>query len=218
MLPGMTILAATPPLTDTACLGAWLRLRGIPVESFGSGEAKTIDHLLGELRAGESQLALEGGTLVRRIEGASVIVLADAPEGRRMVLTEDHQQFSDGRVRRRRLGNSIGEKLVPGEVPEQAARRALSEELGLPGTGRLSARGLERGRVVSTSYPGLCSENRAHRFIYELGPGEWRAGGYTERQSDKTTVFCWEEVLAEDETMVRSASGIFWFAGPPANA
>lgn len=210
----MTTGLAIPPLADAACFAAWLRLRGVPVEAFGAGEAKTLAHLLGELRAGESRLVVaDDGSLVRHVEGSAVIVLSGDSGEDRMVLVEDHQRFRDGRVRRRDLPNSVGEKLTPGEDPRAAALRAISEELGLPGSGRLSAHGIERGRVVSTSYPGLVTENVIHRFVYELPEGEWSPDGYRETQADKVTVFRWDPVLAEDPHGVRTTERQLWFAG-----
>lgn len=203
----------TPPLADAACLSAWLALAGIPVGDYGTGEAKSVAHLLGELRAGESRLAASGVELRRLVEGSAVVVLARSPEGRRVVLVEDHQRFSDGRIRRRSLGNSVGEKLTPGEEPLEGAVRALREELALGTVEGLRAFGVERSWAVSTSYPGLVTENTIHRFVFELDPADWRPEGYRERQADKETVFVWEPVLAESSLRVVLAGRSLWFSG-----
>ena len=79
------------------------------------------------------------------------------------ILHEAEQIFEDGRRRQRNI--PLSEKLLPGESPEDAARRGISEELGsaVTSTSQLSigaAMPPETTTERSLSYPMLQSQVR----------------------------------------------------------
>lgn len=179
-------------------LRAWLSEQQLPVDEYGRGVAKTIDHLLRELIAGECALELGDGQVRRTILGAHLLVHHRRTDGVRLILVEDRQVFADGRVRRRQLTSSIGEKMRAGEEPDQAAKRALVEELGLEDIADVSLeyRGLEEKVVQSTSYPGIVSHYQTHFYHCSLPARHFDPHGYIERQPDKTSYWVWQEAPA----------------------
>ncbi len=175
-----------------------LKKHGIDTSSWGSGKAKTVEHLMSEVLSGESQLLeTEDGELLRVLEIADgTITFADA-SGVVYKLTEDRQEFKDGRIRKRdHLKDiSLAEKVAPGENPKDALVRGIDEELGI--TGELQINGepvLEEKRVESPSFPGLNTQYKVHKFNLTIGEDSFNPDGYQEEQSDKTTYFVWEEV------------------------
>ncbi len=121
---------------------------GVHLELWGKDEAKSVEHLVEELNAGEC--VLDGKVRTIRPVVLDVWYL-------RMQLRETFQIFSDLRVRVRELKfGSVGEKLRIGEGAKAGAWRALREELGvknrhdtyidpLPG---------DEWEELSSSYPG----------------------------------------------------------------
>ena len=86
-----------------------LLAHGVPVAKYGTGAAKTLEHLFEEFRLGECVLRSEEGRIVRVTR---VLCLDVYSEGK--LLVEDKQVFlSDGRERRRALDSSMGEKMRP---------------------------------------------------------------------------------------------------------
>ena len=141
-------------LANVHNLRSWLATKKIPVDRWGTGQAKRVEDLWSELRTGES--VLTDPPPRRRVAFVSVVVRrGDA------VLTEVAQLLATGGTRTRRLPPS--EKMHPGEDAETAAYRCAWEELGVPREscwivpGRLT----EASRVgESPSYPGLVTRYR----------------------------------------------------------
>jgi len=172
---------------------ALLRRHNVPVEVWGTAEAKTLGHLLAELEAGECRLVEQGDSLVRYAAGAVIDVYCDGPDGR-LKLIEDRQVFRDGRSKRRDLDTSIGEKMKPDEHPQVAAHRALTEELGITVPLSLVPLGTRRkGPVPSVAFPGLVTVYDMHRFEVTLPQELVRPDGYVEHQADKSTYFIWQK-------------------------
>ncbi|HSS43410.1 MAG TPA: NUDIX domain-containing protein [Solirubrobacterales bacterium] len=108
-------------------------------------------------------------------------------------LVESEQIFKAGGRRSRRLRTSLGEKQLPGETPEAAARRAIEEELGLPAKGLvLRSMGAEVMESKSESYPGLESTRHLTFFECALPQSLFHPNGYEERQDHKTVTFAWK--------------------------
>lgn len=171
---------------------ALLTSNRIPLDRWGTGEAKTLDHLVTELIDGECRLEVHDGRIVRYAQGAVVDVYCDGPRGR-LKLVEDRQVFADGRTKRRNLDTSIGEKMKPGEDPRDAANRAITEELGITAPLFVAPLGTRRkGPVPSVAFPGLTTIYDMHVFAVTLPPELVRSEGYVEHQPDKTTYFVWE--------------------------
>lgn len=169
----------------------------VPIDEWGKGSAKTIDHLLNELNGGEALLVedQESGYLVRKFSFLAIEVLCRyGPDT--YCLAEDRQVFSsDGRVRRRNLEMSIGEKLKQDESDiESATKRALTEELGIQEGFTIDAGEKIKEEVDSSSYPGLRSHRDRFNVSVMLDPAQYNADGYTEVQPDKVSYFVWKRI------------------------
>jgi hypothetical protein len=175
-----------------------LKYHGVDTRVWGSGQAKTVEHLVTEILNSESMLIeTEHGELLRVVEIADATITFTEASGIVYKLTEDRQEFADGRVRRReRLKDiSLAEKVSPGEDPEQALLRGIDEELGI--TGKIQITGspiLEEKQVESLSFPGLNTQYRVHKFNLTISADSFVPDGYQEHQTDKTTYFIWEKV------------------------
>lgn len=183
-----------------------LQQKGIPLEQWGRGEAKTVAHLAKELQEGESVLVDKNGELVRQVTVAGITVLYEDETGK-YKLVEDRQVFADGRQRKRTMKNSVSEKMKPDEDPHAAFRRGLLEELpeiaetlGEQWTQTLTFTNVrvEEDERVSGSFPGLKSRYTAHLGDIHFSNEQYRAEGYIEQQADKSTYFLWEKIEPED--------------------
>lgn len=172
-------------------LRAFLEAHSIPIQKWGKGEAKTLDHLLAEINTGEATIAVKDSRVIRMIATAAVNVYYTEGAGN-LLLVEDRQVFCDGQIRRRNLNTSLGEKVKVGEKPEEAAQRALEEELGInENLSFISESVLEKPLLPSESFPGLYVTNVLYRFDVFLPAQFYRPEGYVEYQADKTTYFIW---------------------------
>lgn len=167
----------------------------IPYESWGKGYAKTVDHLLDELKNDECAIIDEQGYLVRYIEFVGIRVFYKDTDGTKYSLKEDRQVFNDGRTRRRTMQASVSEKMKFGEDAELSAIRGIAEELGVD----VSSDQLIKRRDLSYdggshSYPGLKSKYKGHVFNCNINKDQYNPEGYVERQKDKSTYFVWEKI------------------------
>ncbi len=172
-------------------LKLYFELLDLPVEDWGTGEAKTLEHLLKELEKGECRI---NGVLR---ETHSVIL--DVYCGKEK-LHEDRQVFVDGRVRKRILPwGSVGEKLMVGEMPIRGLWRGLWEELkvGYDYNIRIKFVGEMHLLKRSASYPGFVTKTLQYRYIVKLPKHLYRPEGYVEVQEDKTTYFVWIPARSE---------------------
>lgn len=176
-------------------LKEYLLKHGVDVESWGTGESKTLSHLLKEIHEGESVLELQkNGELHRIVTGVGVDVFY--LDGSVLLkLEEEKQVFKDGRQRTRVLTASISEKMTANETPVEAAKRALREEL------KISDYDLSTDFVTkikdpasSASFPGLQSRGVIYVYCCFIPSSEFKQEGYIEEQEDKTTYFIWKEV------------------------
>ena len=85
--------------------------------------------------------------------------------------------------------------MTPGEPPEEAARRALREELKITNY-ELSTDYFTENRdiIPSTSFPGLFTRNTVYVFKCLVSPINYVPDGYVEVQTDKKTYFIWQEL------------------------
>ena len=169
-----------------------LKEYSIPVEQWGTGYAKTIEHLLKELKNEECAIFDEGGYLVRYIEFVGVRVLYKDKDENTWVLIEDRQEFKDGRVRRRNMPSSVSEKMKFGEDSLVSAIRGIEEELGF----KIESHQLRKHKPLyynggSQSYPGLRSKYKGHQYTCYIDDSQFKPGGYVELQEDKSTFFKW---------------------------
>ena len=167
----------------------------IPVDQFGTGSAKTVQHLLSEVADGESVLSVDAkGKLYRELSVLWVDVLSTHASGDVYALKEDRQVFNDGREKRRQLNSSIGEKLKLGEEPVRAVARALAEELGIQEEETTSLHYLGEEQKVHTpdTYPGLESSYYFYKYATVISEVAFKPEGYVEYQDDKTNYYVWE--------------------------
>lgn len=160
----------------------------IPVENWGKGKAKSIEHLQKEIDNKETTLDIINDELIR-----TVYVVAVAVEYNNKRLIEDKQEFNDGRVRRRGT-RRCGEKCIVGESPEESAVRCIQEEIGIKDVtiNDFTNKEVEKLERMSMSYPGLKSIYYATLFTYNMPEKFYKPEGYVEVQSDKKTYFIWD--------------------------
>lgn len=175
-------------------LRALLSSFGVKYHLWGTGESKTLEHLIEELATGESSLVIVDQKLIWTSVCASVLITYGD-----LTLVEDRQVFNDGRTRTRpqHYGTSINEKLKPGENHYEGVVRALSEELGIELTVLdvpIYKGPKEIGPAPSQSYPELLSRFTRHEYLWEMSQGFYVPEGYVETQPDKTTYFIWKKL------------------------
>ena len=168
---------------------------GIDTSLWGTGKAKTLEHLQKEIESGETILITgEAGELLRRVVVGKADIFYQSPDGKKYRLKEDKQVFKDGRERRRNLGQAVSEKIRPDEDPDTAMIRGIQEELGISGKISLTKTMEDVENETSPSYPGLKSQYSRQIFQATLSDEQFKPEGYVEEQSDKSTYFIWEEV------------------------
>ena len=176
-------------------LKKFLMGHGIPVDQWGTGNAKTLEQLFQETEEGETALDTKDGILVRTVRILTAWVYHQVMPTGRLFLVEDRQELSDGRVRRRGdFGGSITEKMKKDEVADLLALgRAMKEELGFAGAKWVSYMGTILKVGDSFSYPGLPTMSVQTRFEVMILPDDFRPEGYVETQDDKRTIFLWRK-------------------------
>ena len=184
---------------DKEELTALLKANHVPFDTWGTGEAKTFEHLWKEINEGESVL-IERDNMLLRIANGSTLRVYYKKDSTLLYLKEDRQVFKDGREKKRNLAEnmSIGEKLKHGEIPAVCAWRSLAEELGITEKLPLTPRpDITRGPVPSVSFPGLHTMYTMYAFDVFLPERWFRPEGYVEKQPDKTSYFIWKEFTEE---------------------
>jgi len=172
---------------------------GVPLDEWGKGEAKTLDHLIGEIVERVTVMVFdeEKSVWMRELEGIEIVVFYDHPDKGVLLLKEDRQVFSDGRIRKRGF-SWVSEKVEENEEVDIAAIRGLKEELELSPPFKRGP--IKKGKKLveedSRSYPGLPTKYDMDCFEVWLTPEQFNPEGYVEEQEDKTTFFVWEEMGA----------------------
>lgn len=166
----------------------------IPIDNWGTGKSKTINHLLDELENKECSLSEIDNDILRSIEFVGIKIYFQSPDSN-WVLKEDRQEFNDGRIRRRNMPSSVSEKMKAGEDPLIAAVRGIEEELGI----KIEQNQLTKRRDLfydggSLSYPGLKTKYKGYQFTCYLQPHQFDENGYVEVQKDKKTYFVWHKI------------------------
>ena len=190
---------------ETLLLKEWekrLGETGVPLDEWGKGEAKTLNHLVKEIYREAINIFFdeERGKWMREAEPVEVHVFYESPEGVTYFLREDRQIFKDGRERRRDHP-WIAEKMEKGEDSLSASIRGVWEEVGLvpPFASGPNFTGNKEIERESCSYPGIISKHSVSCFEVFLTPEQFESEGYVEEQEDKTTFFVWEEMMEDME-------------------
>lgn len=177
-------------------LNNFLQTHRIPIEQWGMGEAKSVQDLLLEIERGETTFVEMQGELFRHVKVLNLAIIHVADDGMIYRLYEDHQKFSDGRIRTRKrmLGTAVSEKMLIHEEPEQALQRALKEELQIN-----SLYGIDTMQTVtetkeSSSYPGLKTKYDFYVGTVTLSKGDYSPEGYSEFEESTgiTTELKWK--------------------------
>nr|GEW03444.1 NUDIX hydrolase domain-like protein [Tanacetum cinerariifolium] len=144
-----------PSFTTPKSLSDYLKTR-IPSDSLSSWGTqpgtKNIHNLFQELTSGETSLNDTHNPPLRTVN----VVVVNIKDDKNRILIESHQELSNGDVRVR--SRPLSEKMKMGENVEDAAVRAVKEELGKEGECVRVVKETCRSRVeerVSVSYPGL---------------------------------------------------------------
>jgi len=168
-----------------------LRAHHVPLDEWGKGDAKTLQHLQKEIESGESILEFTDAGVVKITLGSCINIFHRVGDIR-LKLVEDRQVFKDGREKKRNLSTSIGEKRSPDENPLDCAYRALEEELGISERLPLTDCGPNNsGLVPSVSFPGISTRHFLDIYELELPDHLYKPEGYIEEQEDKTNYFVW---------------------------
>ena len=182
----------TNQVTTTEDLINLLKKHSVPVDSWGTGNSKTVGHLMNELKNKECSLEDKGEYLTRYIEFVGIRVYYKDEDDCVWVLKEDKQEFNDGRVRKRTMPSSVSEKMKFGEDPLISAIRGIEEELGV----KVEGHQLRKYRDLkydggSMSYPGLETKYKGHQYVCYFDKSQFDPNGYIEIQKDKKTFFVW---------------------------
>ena len=164
----------------------------VPIDSWGTGESKAIEHLLDELKNEECGIEDKGGYLVRSIEFVGIRIFYKDKDNVKWELKEDKQEFRDGRTRRRNMQSSVSVKMKFGEDPIYSAVRGIKEELNVD----VETHQLRKMRDIgynggSQSYPGLRTKYKGYQFTCFFNDEQYDPIGYIEVQKDKSTFFKW---------------------------
>jgi NUDIX domain len=205
-----TSLEAIAPPKSLPELKDLLEACNVDIDRWNKGAAKRVEDLWSEVSQGESLLTKDDRdrlTRVVNVVGVDVM-FRDRSHRALLHLVECKQVFRSGRERWRDLRTSLGEKKLPAEDPQQAAYRAVFEELGIPCSDlRLDYDGSELVTGDSQSYPGLWSIKELSFFSCWLPVHLFCEAGYEEHQSDKITQFAWQSVLSEKSGEVGAVCG-----------
>lgn len=172
-----------------------LKKYDVPVEYWGTGKSKTIEHLLKEIEEKECSVVEQDNNLTRYIEFVGIKIYYTDENDQRWFLKEEKQEFNDGRIRRRNIPSSVSEKMKFGEDSSLSAIRGIEEELGVKiNQSQLSKHSDLRYDGGSVSYPGLDTKYKGHRFICNFNDNQFNPNGYIEVQRDKRTFFLWKKI------------------------
>jgi ADP-ribose pyrophosphatase YjhB (NUDIX family) len=182
-----------PPTTTLEELTDILQNAGIPLDEYGKGRAKHVANLYEELVGGESRLRVNDlHEISRSVTVVWVDVVCTLENGDVYILREDRQEFHDGRIKKRTLPSSLGEKLKDEEDLDGAAVRALQEELGVNEVENLYAVGSKDEQRLSDTYPGLANHYSTHSYVAVIPATSFQPKGYVEYQAEKNNFYVWE--------------------------
>ena len=186
--------------TEVARLGDLMQRKGIDTSTWQeSAGNKSLGHLATEILQGDA--ILENETTdeeLRRVTHVVNLYVYAIVADQKLQLVEDKQVFVGGKERKRGM-KFLSEKKAVTEPLDSACRRALQEEIHVEAATDIERLEEDIVEKDSPSFPGLVSKYIVYKARTTLAPEQYRAEGYTEIQSDKTTYFVWQPVLEETE-------------------
>ncbi len=139
-----------------------LQIFGVPVENWGTGEAKRVRDLYKEINEGESHLRIDHTGITRVVEIVKMHFRSPQP-GEEVILKEVFQILPDGR--RKNRNQEPGGKIKSGETPDEALKREIWEEVRLePEDFNHTVLPTRRELRPSKSYPGITCAYIIHPF------------------------------------------------------
>ena len=184
-------------LFSPAAISELLQEYSISTKTWGQGTARSFADLLNYHRRDQVFFRPEESRLVLDVK-ATVVLVYYQSRGRTLELYEDHQEFPDGSILRRKDYNGIGETMGRKEVPIETARRCLVEELDFrdPSLYRLSdIYRLEHKSVEpSEKWPRLFAAYHRHIFECFISPALYRRRGYVEIEDGRRIYFRWKRL------------------------
>ncbi|MCB0386799.1 MAG: hypothetical protein KDD43_15500 [Bdellovibrionales bacterium] len=161
----------------------------VPLEKWGTGKAKTLNHFLVELIEAESTL----NGVVRRIDTVAIDVISG---GRRLREACQVCEWVAGECQifqRTYDFGSVVEKLKVGERLLHGVERAIKEELGLvmETDYMISPVCVQVFSGPSDTYPGIFTINTKRCVRLWLPKRAYRPNGYFENSPGRTIYFDW---------------------------
>jgi len=179
---------------------AFLEKNEVDLSQWGIGNAKPLDSLIAEIFAGECSLRaaeIDGSKMViRQLKIITANVFHASANGTTFRLTEECQEFNDGRVRQRpHIEESVAEKMKSNENPTDTVLRGVREELSISinNTQVAFVDSTEKIRP-SMSYPGIYNHINNYDFDVFLHDSQFNPDGYIEYRQDKISYFAWEQI------------------------
>ena len=165
----------------------------VPLDDWGSGPYKTIEHLWNELNEEECVLFNINGTLRREVNFVGAKIYYNDGE-KRYFLKEEKAMFKDGRVRIRKIWYSMAEKFKFDEDPTEALIRGMKEELDITINENQTTYYNKVYFPSDDDYPGIKSFHTGYNYLIVLNEDQYNINGYIEHQSDKDIYFKWKEI------------------------
>lgn len=141
-----------------------LKSHNINTDSFGQGQAKTLQQLAGEVQQGVSVLMLDAAEHKKLVRVVDVVLLRIcAPGTKTKFLMETGEKFPDGRERQIGSGRLPGTKKEPHMNSKQVAEKIAGELLNLGGAKLafdFSVKEIFEEQEESPSYPGVMTVYR----------------------------------------------------------
>jgi len=179
-------------------LREFLNLHGVDTSSWGTGIFKSIETLVGDVNDGEIEIIIgKNGKAEAVLETCSADIYYKKENGEIWKIRETKQVMKNGEIKELTHKESIRGKCKKLERPEDAIKREIEEEIGVPpsGYGNLQFLEVRNFSGMSTSFPGLLGHYTQHCFETYLKKEYFKPEGYIEKQPDKTVYFEWEKIL-----------------------
>jgi len=150
----------TCSLFDRGAIETTLADHGVDTSCFGTGESKTLEQFLTEIKSGASRLMLDAAEYKKMVRVVDVVLLRvsyRSASGEKKYLIEMSETFPDGRSRKD-LNRLPGTKKEPHENVKKVTARILKDLLGMQDCKVLfdfKSKEVFEEEEYSISYPGV---------------------------------------------------------------